>query len=125
MNEGVIKIARKKATKKWHRVNFFMKERKNNPNMVRDDPDEHPAWIFGQSRTHYKGIHFTSHATTHGKKNVELKHNIDPDENERRSYAVPYREPRPKSEYQPPDKPYRIHKEDKATVNALKNKKRR
>ena len=104
-----------------------MKERKNNPNMRKENPEEHPAWIFGQSRTHYKGIHFTSSATTHGQKNVELKHNIDPNEKVLKTYAVPYREPRPRSEYQPPDKKYRIHKEDKATVNGLKNgnKKRR
>ena len=42
-------------------------------------------------------------------------------------YAVPFREPRPKKEYKLPDKEYRIHIEDKATVNSLKyrNKKRR
>ena len=93
--------------------------------MKTDNPEEHPTWIFGQSRTHYKGIRFTSNETTHGKKNVPLKHNIDPDVKDKRSYAVPYDSPHPKKEYQPPDKAYRIHKEDRATVNSLKNKKRR
>lgn len=104
-----------------------MKENKINPNMKKEDPEEHPAWIFSQSRTHYKGVHFTSSATTNGKENIPLKYNIDPDEKERKSYGIPYRGPRPKSEYKAPDKMYRIHKEDKATVNSLKkeNKKRR
>ena len=103
-----------------------MKERKENENMKKK-PEEHPAWIFGQSKTHYKAIHFTSHPTTHGEKNVKLKYNVDPDEKDRSSYAVPYKAPRPKKEYQFPDKNYRIHKEDKKTVNSLKNrnKKRR
>ena len=99
-----------------------MKEKKNTAGMKRV-PEEHPALIFEQSRTHYKGIHFTSHSTTKGQSNIPLRHNIDPNEKERRTYAVPYKEPRPKSEYQPPDKKYRIHREDKATVNALKRRK--
>lgn len=117
---------KKKTTKKWHRTNFFMKENKENENMKKE-PEEHPAWVFGQSKTHYKAIHFTKHPSTNGKKNVLLKHNVDPDEHSFSSYAVPFREPRPKKEYKPPDKAYRIHKEDKATVNSLKNrnKKRR
>jgi hypothetical protein len=117
----VIKISKKKATKKWHRVNFFMKEKKSNPEMKK--LEEHPALIFEQSRTHYKGIHFISHSTTKGEKNVPLLHNVDPDEKNRRSYAVPYKEPRPKKEYQIPDKNYRIHKDDKATINSLKRRK--
>ena len=117
----MIKIAKKKkSTKKWHRVNFFMKEKKDNPNMKKKDPDEHPTWIFSQSRTHYKGIRFTSHPNTHGKPNTELRHNVDPNEMVKKSYGVPYDSPKPKREYQPPDKPYRIHKDDKATVNSLK-----
>ena len=120
-------LKKKKTTTKWHRVHIFMKEKKTNPNMKKQDPEEHPAWIFEQSRTHYKGIHFTSHPTTRGEPNVELKHNIDPNERVKKSFAVPYRAPRPKKDYQLPDKEYRIHKDDKAKVNALKypNKKGR
>ena len=102
-----------------------MKELKDNPSMKKKFPEEHPAWIFSQSKTHYKAIHFTSHSTTHGEKNVKLKHNIDPREKTRPSYAVPYKEPRPKKDYQFSNIKYRIHKEDKAIVNSLKNKKRR
>ena len=99
-----------------------MKEKKNNPEM-KQKPKEHIALIFEQSRTHYKGIHFTSHSTTNGANNVLLLHNIDPDEEVRPSYAVPYKAPRPRTEYQPPDKKYRIHKDDKATINSLKRRK--
>lgn len=69
---------KKKSKKKWHRVNFFMKEKKTNPNMKKEDPEEHPTLIFSQSKTHYKGVRFTSHPTTHGKNNEPLLHNIDP-----------------------------------------------
>lgn len=117
-------MKKSKTTKKWHRVNLFMKEKKNNPDMKRKKL-EHPVWVFEQSRTHYKAIHFTSSKTTRGEENVPLKHNVDPDEKRRKTYAVPFREPRPKSEYQLPDKKYRIHKDDKATVNSLRYKKRR
>ena len=121
-DKGVIKNVKKKTTKKWHRVNFFMKEKKSTPGMKKN-PEEHPALIFGQSKTHYKAIHFTSHPTTHGEKNVELEYNVDPTENKRRSYAVPYKQPRPRKEYQAPDKEYRIHKKDLPKINALKHKK--
>lgn len=117
-------MRKSRNTKKWHRVNFFMKEKKNTPGMKKKKL-EHPVWVFEQSRTHVKAIHFTSSKTTHGEANVPLKYNVDPDEKQRKSYAIPFREPRPNTEYQPPDKKYRIHKDDKATVNALRHKKRR
>lgn len=112
----------KKATKKWNRVHFFVKEKKCNADMKKI-PEEHPAYVFEQSKTHYKAIHFTSHPTTHGNENVRLKHNIDPKEEQKATYAVPYSEPRSKKEYQPPDKKYRIHRDDVGTINKLKHKK--
>ena len=101
-----------------------MKEKKNNPNMKKEDPEEHPALIFEQSKTHYKAIHFTSHRTTKGIENVKLKYNIDPDERKRSTYAVPYKEPQSQWKYQKPDKNYRIHKEDLPIIKKMKNRKK-
>ena len=114
----------KKRQKKWHRVHFFMKEKKNNFD-IKAGVKEHPELVFGQSKTHYKSIRFTTHPTTNGVSNVPLKHNIDPTDKTRKSYAVPYKQPRPRKEYQPSDKNYRIHKDDLSTINKLKNKKSR
>ena len=116
---------RKQSTKKkWHRVHFFMKEKKNNDNIVHN-VKEHPELVFSQSKTHYKSIRFTTHPTTNGVENVPLKHNIDPNDTTRISYAVPYKQPRPKKEYQSADKKYRVHSEDLSTINQLKHKKSR
>ena len=115
---------KQKTKKKWHRVHFFMKEKKNNAN-IKHDVKEHPELVFSQSKTHYKSIRFTTQSTTNGVDNVPLKYNIDPNDITRKSYAVPYKQPRPRKEYQPVDKKYRIHSEDMATINQLKHKKSR
>ena len=60
-----------------------------------------------------------------GVENIPLKYNIDPDDKTRKSYAVPYKQPRPRNEYQAADKNYRVHKDDLPTINKLKNKKSR
>ena len=82
--------------------------------------------IFGQSGKMYKAIVFTLSKTTNGRGNVKLKHNVDPTCNDD-CYGVPYRGPRPRSDFQPPKKNYRIHEDDKAKIRQLKseNKKRR
>ena len=110
----------KKQQKKWNRVHFFVKEHK--PNVK--DKKEHPGYAFEQSKTHYKVIMFTHHPTTNGKDNVPLKHNIDPEEKDRKSYAIPYKNPRPREEFKSPDKKYRIHSEDRGTINSLKYNKK-
>ena len=82
--------------------------------------------IFARSGDQYKAIVFTHHPSTNGIKNEKLKHNVDPDSNDD-CYGVPYRGPRPRSDFQPPKAKYRVHKEDKPKVKQLKSgiKKRR
>ena len=109
----------KKELVKWHREHFFVREKKDNPK------DEHPAFVFEQSSRYYKVIVITAHPTTHGKDNVELKHNIDPKRSDK-SYAVPYRGPRRKSDFYPKKlKCYRIHKDDEVIIKQLKNRKKK
>ena len=101
-----------------------MKEKKNNTD-IKNGVKEHPELVFSQTKTHYKSIRFTTHSTTNGVENIPLKYNIDPDDKTRKSYAVPYKQPRPRNEYQAADKNYRVHKDDLPTINKLKNKKSR
>ena len=112
-----MKKKKSKAKRKWNRVGFFQQEKK--PKGTKGEQREHPAWIFGQSGSQYKSIVFTSNATTAGKDNVKLKHNVDPDSKEP-CYGVPYRGVRMASEFQPPKKKYRIHKDDVPVVKVLK-----
>lgn len=108
-----------KKKQKWHRVHFFRQEKKRDAEN-RKIGKEHPAYIFEQSPKHYKAIIFTSHPTTDGEANEKMKHNVDPLDTTRTSYGVYYRGARPFSDFRPPDKAYRIHKDDMPTVKKLK-----
>jgi hypothetical protein len=54
------------------------------------------------------------------KYNIELSYNIDPDNKVDKSHAVPYRGPRPASDFKQPDKAYRIHKDDLPKIGQAK-----
>ena len=108
-----------KPKKKWNRTHMFVKEDKSKSN-YKNDPKEHPGYVFEQSKTHYKTITFTHHPTTNGISNRKLKHNIDPSD-AGDCYGVRYTAPRPKSDFKPADKPYRIHKDDFPIIKELKS----
>lgn len=108
----------KKTKKKWNRTHLFVKEDKSKSN-YKNDPKEHPGYVFEQSKTHYKAITFTHHPTTNGRANRKLNYNIDPN-GVGDSYGVRYTAPRPKSDFKPADKPYRIHKDDYSIIKDLK-----
>lgn len=110
----------KKQKKKWNRVHFFQKEKKND-----ESRKSHPAYIFAQSKDSYKAIIFTHHETTDGKPNVKFQYNIDPTDSKRSSYGVPYRGPRSQKDFQPADKTYRIHKDDYSKLKELKSGKKK
>lgn len=112
-----MKKKKSKSKRKWNRVGFFQQEKK--PKGTKGERREHPAWIFGQSGTLYKSIVFTLNATTDGKDNVKLNHNVDPD-SEEACYGVPYRGPRSSKDFQPPKKKYQIHKDDLPLIKELK-----
>lgn len=109
---------KKKAFRKWNRVHFFQKENKTK-NGVKTGK-EHPAFIFQQSGNQYKAIIFTRSSSTNGKDNIELTYNIDPDNIVDKSYAIPFRGPRPSSDFKPADKKYRIHKDDLPKIGQAK-----
>ena len=110
-------MVKKSSNRKWNRVHFFQNEKKEKD--TRGEYREHPALIFGQSGKQYKAIIFTKHPTTGGLNNKKLDYNVDPDSKED-CYGVPYRGPRPSSDFQPPKKNYRIHKDDLGKVKELK-----
>lgn len=111
-------MAKKKSTRRWNRTHFFQNEKK--PDNTKGKFREHPALIFEQSGNLYKAIIFTSRSSTNGKSNLKLKHNVDPSSSED-CYGVYYRGARSMSEFQPPKKNYRIHKDDKETIRILKS----
>jgi hypothetical protein len=118
-----IPYKKKKSTRKWNRTHYFVNEKKTGGSDR--EKKEHPALIFEKSGNQLKPIVFTHSETTDGKQNVRLKFNVDPDDS-KPCYAVPYRAPRRSSEFQPPKKNYRIHKDDYETVKTLRirNKKK-
>lgn len=118
--EGEIKTAKK--PRKWNRVHFFQNEKKKQD--TRGKYREHPALIFEKSGKQYKAIIFTSCTTTDGIKNIKLLHNVDPDSIDD-CYGVPYRGPRSKNDFQPPKKPYRVHKDDVSRIKQLKYSEKR
>lgn len=109
---------KKKSTRKWNRTHYFQNEKK--PSGTKGEHEEHPALIFEQSGNYVKPIVFTHSATTKGRSNVKLKHNVDPDDL-KDCYAVPYRGPRLRADFQSPKKNYRIHKDDSETVRRLRS----
>ena len=102
-------MAKKKKTK-WNRAHFFKRKRSNKKGVG------HPVYVYGTSGRTYKYLLFT-HKPEEGKEAeyVKLRYNIDPGDSEptylKRRYGV-----NPLNAFDPPDKKYRIHEEDRKTV---------
>ena len=100
----------KKEKTKWNRAHFFQRKRSNKKGVG------HPMYVYGTTKRDYKYLLFT-HKPEDGKEAEyeKLKHNVDPRDPDpaylRKRYGVAHI-----NAFQPPDKKYRIHEEDRKTV---------
>lgn len=108
-------MAKKKKKMKWNRANYFSRK-KSTKNQV-----GHPLFVYGTRGSFRKYLVFT-HTPEKGKESdyQELKHNIDPDEKDEKSYVKKRHETSKKDSLREPDKKYRIHEEDRETIKKLK-----
>ena len=100
----------KKSKKRWNRAHFFQRKKSNRKGVG------HPVYVYGTSGRLYKYLLFT-HNPEEGKEEeyVKLRHNIDSKDPEP-SYLKMKHSIDPMNAFDPPDKKYRIHAEDRKTV---------
>lgn len=100
--------------KKWNRVHMF-KRRKSGEYVG------HPVLVFGQNKRAFRYLTFT-HKPEEGKESDYeiLKHNIDPNENDKPSYVKKTPQVNRHNDFEEPQKKYRIHDDDKSTIKKYK-----
>ena len=107
----------KKTVPKWNRKHEF-KKKKSTKRAV-----GHPVYVIATNRNNSKYLTFT-HKPEVGKEKeyTMLNHNIDPEEDKKgiRSFVKNKLDVSRTSKLREPDKKYRIHKEDKETIERLK-----
>ena len=101
--------------KKWNKVHFF-KRKKSTRRQV-----GHPSYVYQTSGKEpnriFKYLTIT-HSPEKGKEDQyeKLQHNIDPKEQSKSSYLKKAFSRAPENSFQEPNRTYRIHKDDKATI---------
>ena len=96
--------------KKWNRAHFFLRQKSNKERVG------HPVYVYGTSGRVYKFLLFT-HTPEEGKESefIKLRHNIDSKDPKDSYMLKKFRTSRDEA-FDPPDKKYRIHEEDRCTV---------
>ena len=100
-------------TRKWNRKHEFKQKKKTK------STKSHPAFIFGSRGTQRRFMIFTHSKTTDGTANVKMKYNIDPSDPSE-IYMRPFHFIGKDTDFENPNKKYRIHKDDMSTVNKYK-----
>lgn len=80
----------------------------------------HLVYVYKRRKNKYRFLIFTHSESTNGKKNIELIHNIDPDEQDKKSFVRPQFFIDDRKNFDPPRKTYRIHKDDQSKIRSLK-----
>lgn len=107
-------MGKKKSKRKWNRVHYFRRKKSTQHKVG------HPVFVYETSGRESKYLVFT-HTPENSSDYVELKHNIDPDEDGRRlTYLKKKFEITDSSHLRDPDKKYRIHSEDSETIKKYK-----
>ncbi len=100
---------------KWNRAHFFQRKKSTKEHVG------HPAYIYQTRGRNYKYLIFTHKPKEGDEGNYEeLKHNIDPDEKDRKSYVKKTPAVSRSDVFEAPKKRYRIHDEDRETVRKYK-----
>ena len=103
-------MAQKKRMK-WTRHHHFKKRKPNKKGVG------HPAYIFAQSGNYNRYLLFTHDENDNFPDKIELQFNIDSnDKSGKKSYVLPYFLEDHNNAFDPPDKKYRIHKDDMKTI---------
>ena len=105
----MIHIAKNKQKKPWNKAHEF-KRKKSTRRQV-----GHPSYIYAKRGRNVKYLTFT-HTPENKTDYVKLKHNIDPEEKGSPTYMNTKYSISILGAFDPPDKKYRIHKDDKATI---------
>lgn len=104
----------KKSHKKWNRRHEWRLH-----NHSGKDRKKHPAYVFAASANKRKFLCFTHSASTNGKNNIKLRHNVEPADL-RDCYLVPRSMIDQDSNLEMTNRKFRIHPEDLETVKEYK-----
>lgn len=108
-------MSKKNNKPKWNRAHEF-KRKKSNKHRV-----GHPVYVYGRRGRNAKYLVFT-HTPEKGKEQdyEQLKHNIDPNDSDCKTFIKKKYEINDVRNLREPDKKYRIHDDDKATIKKYK-----
>ena len=104
-------MAKNKVKGKWHKAHEFKRKKSTRREVG------HPSYIYAKRGRDCKYLTFTHNPEKeHETDYIKLKHNIDPKEKVEPTYMKTRYSISTHGSFDPPDKKYRIHREDRETV---------